>query len=92
MPARRSTPDHRVWVAVLRVSPAVRAKHSIDADDVSAAVICAKGLTATWNDHPARGRRALVEVWVGRSRVLAVLYPTELEDAWNLGSAYTIGQ
>jgi hypothetical protein len=84
-----------IWVAVMRISPAVRAKlvsvHSLDADEVVVAVQCVRGLQFAWHDHPARGRRALIQVRIRGAPVLVVLYPTSDPEIWNLGSAYRTG-
>jgi hypothetical protein len=86
-----------VWVADLRISPATAEKitreHGLSADEVNDAVKCVPGLRFTWNDHPERGRRAIVEVSIRGCRCLIVLYPRlddAFGDAWNLGSAYPI--
>ncbi|WP_131744993.1 hypothetical protein [Frankia sp. Cppng1_Ct_nod] len=96
MSGRGNTANQRIWVAVLRVSPAVRAKlsskHGLDAKEVAAALVGVDKLVAAWDDDPERGRRAMVEAWLGARRVLVVLYPTREDGEWNLGSAYPIGQ
>lgn len=84
-----------IWVAVVRVSPAVRkklsARHGLDADEVANAIQCVVGLAWGWDDHPERGRRAIVRTSVRNAKVLVVLYPTDDPDVWNLGSAYPTG-
>ena len=86
----------RLWIADLLVSDATRQKlirvHRLDPDEVRERLVCRTGLRYTWHDHPERGRRALVETFVGGARVLAVLYPAgDLEEeTWHLGSAYRV--
>ena len=86
----------RLWVAELLVSEATRQKlvqaHRLDPDDLRARLVCRTGLRYTWHDHPQRGRRVLVEAFVGDARVLAVLYPAgdPEEETWHLGSAYRV--
>jgi hypothetical protein len=83
-----------LWVAKLIISPATATKlsslHGLDAEDVKNAILCVPGLTYAWEDDPERGRRAIVDINVGRSRVEAVLYPVDdpLGDSYALGSAY----
>lgn len=85
-----------IWVAVLYISEATAAKlstvHGLDADEVRLALVAVRGLTFTWNEHPERGRRAIVEVFIRKRRVLVVLYLREdpFGDSWELGSAYPL--
>lgn len=86
-----------IWVADLRISQRTAQKiverHDLTPEQVRAAVVCVTGLRFTWNDHPERGRRAIVETEIGQRRVLVVLYPRLIDaygDSWNLGSAYPI--
>ena len=86
-----------IWVAVLHVSPAtaqkISGRHHISEHEIRDAVQCVSGLMYTWNEHPVRGRRAIVEVFIREQRVLLVLYPRPdpYGDVWDLGSAYPIG-
>jgi hypothetical protein len=83
-----------LWVAQLITSEATKrkiaTKHGLDWRDVNQALVGTRGLRYTWEDHPERGRRALVEANIGGRRCIAVLYPVEdsLGDVWALGSAY----
>ncbi len=81
-----------IWVAILRISPRtadkIEGKHHISVDEVVDAVHCVAGLTATWDDSPERGLRALIETEIRGKHALVVLYPTADEDAWNLGSVF----
>jgi len=86
-----------IWVADLRISRATADKlssvHGIDADEVRDAIQCVQGLQFSWNDHPERGLRAIIETMVRGRRCLVVLYPRSDDafgDAWDLGSAYPI--
>ncbi len=85
-----------IWVARLEISSRTVDKlsraHGLSAADVRDALVCVAGLRATWDDHPDRGRRALIEFFLNGQRVLAVLYPVQdaLGDTWNLGSAYRV--
>ena len=94
MSGRSDAANRRIWVAVLRVSPPVRAKlsskHGLEAEEVAAALIGMDKLVAVWNDDAERGRRAIVEVLLGTRRILVVLYPTREDGEWNLGSAYPV--
>lgn len=86
----------RVWVATLYVSDRtaqkISQKHGLEVQDVEDAIVCVTSLTYTWDEHPERGRRALIETRIGGRRVLVVLYPANdpLGDGWHLGSAYPI--
>jgi len=85
-----------IWVAVLGVSPAtaqkISGRHHISEHEIRDAVQCVSGLRYTWDLHPTRGRRAIVETFIRGQRVLVVLYPrpNPYGDAWDLGSAYPI--
>ncbi len=85
-----------IWVAVLDVSPAtaqkISGRHHISEHEIRDAVQCVSGLRYTWHEHPTRGRRAIIEVFIREERVLVVLYPRvdPFGDAWFLGSAYPI--
>jgi hypothetical protein len=81
-----------LWVAVLNISPAVRAKlnnadHRLDPDDVRAELVGVQGLRFKWRTDPGR---VYVEIFMGDDRVLAVLYPVDhpMGDVYALGSAY----
>jgi len=65
-------------------------KHKITIDELEDAVVDVVGLKLVWDDHPERGRRLLVESSIRKRRVIVVLYPTEVADEWNLGSAYFV--
>ena len=84
----------RLWVARVYVSARTREKiasrHGLDVDDVVAHIVGVAGLVYTWHDHPEYGRRALVEVFIDRTRVLAVLFPASGENEFHLGSAYRV--
>jgi hypothetical protein len=85
-----------IWVARLNISPRTAHKissvHGLQADEVRAAVERVPGLPFTWNDHPERGRRAIVRAVIRDRPVLVVLYPTHdpFGEVWNLGSAYPL--
>lgn len=85
-----------VWVARLYASQPTRQKliekHQLTVEEVEDAIVCKSGLSFVWNDHPERGRRALIEVAIRSRRVMVVLYPADdpLGDGWNLGSAYPL--
>ena len=68
-----------IWVAVLyisdRVAEQVIGKHRLHPDDVRSAILCRTGLRFTWDDHPERGLRAIVETHISGRDVLVVLYP-----------------
>ena len=85
-----------IWVADLRISRAtakkIWCKHRLTEEEVRNAVERVSGLRFTWDVHPERGRRAIVETFIG-GPCLVVLYPRvadALGDSWNLGSAYPI--
>ena len=86
--------EEPIWVALLRISPSVQTKisgrHQLQAADVAAAVERVKSLTCAWDTDPERGRRAFVQTMIRGSRVLVVLYPTDEDGVWNLGSAYRV--
>jgi hypothetical protein len=65
-------------------------RHGLDWQEVRDAVVCVAGLQYAWDDHPERGRRALVEVEIRGMRCLVVLYPVDdpSGDVYALGSAY----
>jgi hypothetical protein len=79
---------------VLNISPQTAAKisrrHGISELEVRQAIVCAEGLAYTWDEHPERGLRAIVEAPIRSRTALIVLYPTDdpLGDVYNLGSAY----
>lgn len=83
-----------LWVAKLIISAAtagkLSAKHGLDPGQVRDAVVVVAGLRYVWHDHPERGRRALVEVWISDRRCVVVLYPVDdaAGDVYALGSAY----
>lgn len=84
-----------LWVAKLIISEAtagkLSAKHGLDPREVRDAVVGVAGLRYAWHNHPERGRRALVEVWISDGRCVVVLYPVDdpAGDIYALGSAYT---
>lgn len=83
-----------LWVARLIVSQKTAEKlagrHALDWREVQDAVVCVAGLRYVWDDHPERGRRALVEVEIRGRWCLVVLYPVDDSsgDVYALGSAY----
>lgn len=85
-----------VWVGELRISgktaTKLSSKHGLRVCDVRDAVQCVNGLPCAWDEHPERGRRAIIETTVAGRRTLVVLYPVDdlAGDVWNLGSAYQI--
>lgn len=86
----------QVWVATLRISERVAEKivdqHGITPQQVRDAVVQVEGLEGSWDHHPERGLRAIIEVVIGEDNVLVVLYPAEDlgVTVWRLGSAYSI--
>lgn len=82
-----------LWVARLLVSDAtaqkLSAKHGLDWQEVHDAIVCIRELRFTWQHHPERGRRAMVELVVQDQRCIAVLYPVSgpSGDVFALGSA-----
>ena len=87
--------SERLWVARLHISERTAQKitsvHHITPQEVRDAVELQAGLTYVWNEHPKRGRRALVEACIRGRRTIMVLYPVvdaPLGDEYNLGSAY----
>jgi hypothetical protein len=88
------TPVPWLWVAQLIISDATKRKlaerHGLDWRDVNQALVGVRGLRYVWDDHPERGRRALVEASIRGRVCLVVLYPVDdpLGDVWALGSAY----
>jgi hypothetical protein len=85
-----------IWVARLRISRAVAhklsTKHGLQAVEVRDAVQGVRGLPFRWDEHPERGRRAIVETAIRGRKVAIVLYPANdpLGDTYDLGSAYRI--
>jgi hypothetical protein len=83
-----------LWISRLIISEAtvqkLAAKHGLDWRDVHDAIVCVRGLRYTWHEHPERGRRALVQIRIGRRRCIAVLYPAgdPSGNVFALGSAY----
>jgi hypothetical protein len=83
-----------LWVARLIISSKTAEKlasrHRLDWQEVRDAVVCVVGLLYIWDDHPERGRRALVEVEISGMRCVVVLYPVDdaSGDVYALGSAY----
>ena len=73
-----------------RTRDKVASRHGLDVDEVVAHLVGIAGLVYTWHDHPEYGRRALVEIFPHGARVLAVLFPTNVEDEFHLGSAYRV--
>jgi len=86
-----------IWIATLIVSSATAAKlsgrHGLSVDEVRDALTCVPGLQFTWDEHPIRGRRAMVRVVIRCQVVLVVLYPVDDPQGgvWRLGSAYPRG-
>jgi hypothetical protein len=85
-----------VWVAQLFISEAVAQKinqrHRIEPHEVRSEVVCVAGLRGRWDDHPERGRRAVIDISIRGRLAAVVLYPREhqMGDAWNLGSIYFV--
>ena len=85
-----------IWVAILRISwrtlQKIQQKHNLEADEVRQAVVCVPSLRFVWDDHPERGRRAIIETLIRGRRALVVLYPSgdPADDSWHLGSAYFV--
>jgi hypothetical protein len=83
-----------LWVAKLIVSQATAEKlsahHGLDWEEVRDAIVCVRELRYTWNYHPERGRRAMVEAEIRGQLCIVVLYPVRdpLGDVYALGSAY----
>jgi hypothetical protein len=83
-----------LWVAQLITSDATKqklaTKHGLDWREVNQAIVGVRGLRYIWDNHPERGRRALVEATIGGRSCVVVLYPVDdaLGDVWALGSAY----
>jgi hypothetical protein len=83
-----------IWVARLDVSAAtatkISSKHGLEAADVRQAIVGVPGIPFKWDNDPARGGRAILEVLIQGQTVAVVLYPVEdpLGDRWALGSAY----
>jgi hypothetical protein len=81
-----------LWVARLdcsaRTAHKVATVHGVNADEVLDAVVATPGLRYVWHHHPERGVRAIVEVELRGRAHLVVLYPSEQEDHFRLGSAY----
>jgi hypothetical protein len=83
-----------LWVARLIVSDAtarkLSAKHGLDWRKVRDAIVCTRRLRYGWHHHPERGWRVLVEIVIGGTPCVAVLYPLEdgAGDVFALGSAY----
>ena len=83
-----------IWVARLWISPRTRDKlinkHGIDSDELRREIVAVAGLPFVWDDHPERGRRAILKIVLNGRRTLVVLYPVAsgYEDEYNLGSAY----
>ena len=71
----------------------IASKHGLGEQEVRDHIVAVAGLRFVWHDHPERGRRAIVETFIGEQKVLVVLYPRVHDaygDAWNLGSAYPV--
>ena len=70
--------SERLWVARLHISERTAQKitsvHHITPQEVRDAVELQAGLIYAWNEHPKRGRRALVEVFIRGRRTIVVLY------------------
>lgn len=83
-----------IWVAVLHISAQTRRKlverHGLDPDELRRRLVGVPGLRFAWDDHPQRGRRAIVVLPHGRRQLFVVLYPTPDPDTWHLGSAYLV--
>jgi len=88
-----------IWVADLRISDPtahkIETKHGLSPGEVRAAVLRVSGLNYSWDNHPTRGLRVIIDTRIRDFRVLIVLYPRENDvfaDSWNLGSAYPISE
>lgn len=85
-----------VWVAQLAVSrrtcQKITQRHGVTEVEVRDAVECVRGLYGRWDDHPERGRRALIDVTIRGRAATVVLYPSghPMGDAWQLGSVYFV--
>lgn len=83
-----------VAVAELRISERTAEKlrdgHGVDADDVRDAVENVPGLRGNMHFHPQRGWRMLLAVQVRGESCRVVLYPTDADEVWNLGTAYPL--
>jgi hypothetical protein len=83
-----------LWVVRLHISAAtarkISGRHGLSSQEVQDAVELRAGLRYVWHEDPTRGRRALVECYIRRQRIVAVLYPADspMGDEYNLGSAY----
>ncbi|TCN40500.1 hypothetical protein EV644_106429 [Kribbella orskensis] len=85
-----------LWIAKLYVSERtalkVEGRHKLSVQALYDHLVGQAGLRYVWDDDPERGRRAILEIYLGDQRVLVVLYPADdpFGDAWNLGSAYPL--
>jgi hypothetical protein len=57
-----------------RTAKKIELQHHIAPHEVVEAIECRAGLVYTWDVHPERGERAIVETWIRQRRALAVLY------------------
>jgi hypothetical protein len=86
----------KIWVARLIFSRGTAHKlsteHGLQATEIRDAVEGVRNLPCKWHNHPQRGRRAIIEIFVRRQKVVVVLYPANdpLGDVYHLGSAYRI--
>ena len=87
-------PGTALWITELTVSQAttqkIMGKHRIDMDDVRRAII-GRRHPARKDPHPTRGMRWIVQFDLpGKRRCVAVLYPTQDFDRFNVASVYEL--
>ncbi len=82
-----------VYIAVIRISPAIedkiKNKHQVTAAEVREALVLRPDVVAGWEDHPKHGRRVVAfgRTHAGRP-ILASLFPVDPPDGvWNLMTA-----
>ena len=78
-----------------RTAHKIETKHGLTPAEVRVAVLRVPGLAYSWDNHPTRGLRVIIDTRIRDSRVLVVLYPRAnavFGDSWNLGSAYPISE
>ena len=84
----------QVAVADLRISDRTAEKlrddHDLDPDDVREAVEDVPGLQGKADFDPDRGWRIILVVQVKDEACRIVLYPTDDDAVWHLGSAYPV--
>jgi hypothetical protein len=64
--------------------------HGLDVQEIRREIQAVPGLTYSSHVHPEYGFRALILVKIRADKVLAVLFPTDDPEVWNLGSAYRV--